>query len=140
VDPDSGGHFVARIPCLQSSRWSGSRDCLGFQGAGVDGHAGYGVYAHGVEGFDFALLLDASGYDELLCGAGSEDGGYVDGEALHGALGVDVGVEEGSAVVFEPGDGFFGGEIDGVLPAFDGDFAGFGVDAEDEGFFAEGFL
>src|SRR5260370_2106987 len=113
---------------------------LDIHGSGVDGHAGYGVDPHGVEGVDFALLLDASGYDELLCGAGSEDGGYVDGEALHGALGVDVGVEEGGAGAFEPGDGFFGSEVYRVLPAFDGDFAGFGVDAEDEGFFAEDFL
>ncbi len=80
--------------------------------------------------------FDSSGYDELFCGAGAEDCGYVDGEALHCAFGVDVGVEEGGAVVFEPGDGFFGGEVDGVLPAFDGYFAGFGVDAEDQGFFA----
>ncbi len=36
---------------------------LGFHGAGVDGHAGYGVYAHGVEGLDFAALFDSSGYD-----------------------------------------------------------------------------
>ena len=77
------------------------------------------------------MLLDASGDDELFGGAGSEDGGYVDGEALHGAFGVDVGVEEGGAGVFEPGDGFFGREVDGVLPAFYCDFAGFGVDAED---------
>ena len=131
---------MARIPCLRPSRWSGSGDCLGFQGAGVDGHAGYGVDSHGVEGFDFALLLDASGYDELLCRAGAEDGGYVDGEALHGAFGVDVGVEEGGAGVFEPGDGFLRGQVDGVFPAFDGYFAGFCVDAEDEGFFAERFL
>jgi hypothetical protein len=36
---------------------------LGFHGPGIDGHAGDGVYSHGVEGVDFALLLDASGYD-----------------------------------------------------------------------------
>ena len=44
------------LPCT-------SLDKLRFHGAGVDGHAGYCVYAHGVEGFDFALLLDASGDD-----------------------------------------------------------------------------
>ena len=76
----------------------------------------------------------------MLCGAGSQDGGYVNGEALHGALGVDVGVEEGGAGVFKPGDGFFGSEVNGVLPAFDGYFAGFGVDTEDECFFAESAL
>src|SRR5882757_1341078 len=107
--------------------WLGLR-LLGLDCAGVDGHSGYGVYAQGVEGFDFALLPDASGYDELLCGAGSENGGDVDGEALHGAFSVDVGVEECGAVVFEPGDGFLGGEVDGFFPTFDGDFAGFGVD------------
>ena len=74
----------------------------------------------------------------MFGGAGAEDGGYVDGEALHGAFGVDVGVEEGGAVVFEPSDGFFRGEVDGVFPAFDGDFAGFCVDAKDQGLFAEG--
>ena len=108
--------------------------------AGVYGHPGYGVDSHGVEGVDFALLLDAPGYDELFGGAGSEDGGYVDGEALHGSFGVDVGVEEGGAGVFEPCYGFFGSEIDGVFPAFYSDFAGFGVDTEDEGFLAEGAL
>ncbi len=73
----------------------------------------------------------------MFCGAGSQDGGYFDGEALHGAFGIDVGVEEGGAVVFEPGDGFFGGEVYGVLPAFYGDSSGLGVDAEDQDFFAE---
>ena len=47
-----------------------------------------------------------------------------------------MGVEEGGAVIFEPGDGFFRGESDGVLPAFDGDLAALGVDREDEGVFA----
>src|SRR5277367_5364847 len=51
-----------------------------------------------------------------------------------------MGVEEGGAGVFEPGDGFFGAEVDGVLPALDGYFSGLRVYAEDEGFFAESAL
>ena len=44
------------------------------------------------------------------------------GEALHGAFGVDVGVEEGGAGVFEPGDGFFGCEVDGSFQPFTATF------------------
>ena len=120
---------------LWSSRWSGRFLC--FHCARVDGHSSYGVYTHGVQGFYFAALFDSSSYDELFGSAGSEDRGYVYGEALHRAFGVHVGVEEGSAVVFEPGDGFLGGEVDGVFPALDGDSSGLGVYAEDKCFFAE---
>ena len=74
--------------------------------------------------------LDAAGDDELFCRAGAENGGDFHGEALHGAFGVDVGVEEGGAGVFEPGDGFLRGEVDGGLPALDGDLAGLGVDGK----------
>ena len=113
---------------------------LGFHCSTVDGHSGYCIDSHCVEGFDLALLLDAAGYDELLGGAGAKDGGYVDGEALHGAFGVDVGVEESGAGVFEPRDGFFRREVDGVLPTFDRDLAGLRVYAEYEGFFAKRLL
>ena len=87
---------------------------------------------------DWALMPPAT--MSWLRGRGAQDGGDVDGEALHGAFGVDVGVEEGRAVVFEPGDGFFGGEVDGVLPALDGDPAVLGVDGEAEGSSPRAFL
>ena len=48
-----------------------------------------------------------------------------------------MGVEECGAGVFEPGDGFLRREVDGVLPAADGDAAGPGVDGEAEGVLAE---
>src|SRR6185437_8417420 len=69
-------------------------ELLCVDGAGVDGHSGDGVHAHGVEFVNLAALLDAARDDELLGGAGAQDRGDVDGEAGHGALGVDVGVEE----------------------------------------------
>lgn len=91
-----------------------------------------------VEFVDFGLGADAAGDDKLFGRAGAQDGGGFDGETLHCSFGVDVGVEEGGAVVFEPGDGLFGGEVDVFFPTFDGDFAVFGVDGEDEVLFAEG--
>ena len=132
---------MAGIPCLAKRKLFGPpvgrvlEGCLRAYGSAIDGHSCDCVDSHGVESVYFAAFFDSSGYDQLLGGACSEDGGYVDGEALHGAFGVDVGVEEGGTVVFEPGDGFFRSEVDGVFPAFDGDFAAFGVDAEDQGFF-----
>ena len=109
----------------------------GVHGSGVDGHPGYGVHAHPVERVDLCLGADASGDDQLAGGGGAEGGGDGGGEALHGAFGVDVGVEEGGAEVLEPGDCFLGREGDGVLPAADGDASVFCVDGEDECVFSE---
>ena len=131
-------HLFSIPESLSAPGCSSSNHWLCFDGAGVDGHAGYGVDPHRVESIDFVLLLDAARHDELFGGARSEDRGYVDGKALHRAFGVDMRVEEGGAGVFKPGDCFFRSEIDGVSPAFDGDFARFGIDAEDQGFFTEG--
>lgn len=113
------------------------RSDLCFHGSAVDGHACYGVYAHGVQVVDFLLFLDAAGDDQLFRGAGAQDAGDVHGESGHGSFGVDVGVEEGGAVVLKPGDGFLRREVYVFLPAFDGDLATLGVNGEDELVFAE---
>ena len=106
-------------------------DFLCRQKVGVDGHAGYGVYVDCGEGVDFGLGADAAGYDELVLGEVAETLGDFYGEALHEAFAVDVGVEVGAYVGFESLDGLIGSEIDLGFPAFDGDFAGTGVDAGD---------
>ena len=69
--------------------------------------------------------------------ARAQRGRDIEREALHCALGVHVGVEEGGAEVLEPGDGLLRREVDGVLPSLDGDAAVLGVDGEAEGAFAE---
>ena len=111
----------------------------GLHEARIDGHAGDGVDAHAVEFFDFGMGADTAGDDELFRGAGAEDGGDIYGETGKGAFRVHMGVEEGGAVVFEPGHGFFGGQVDGIFPAFYSDAAVPGIDAEDELFFAQCF-
>src|SRR6187402_126755 len=114
-----------------------TRKGLGLHRPRVYGHARDGIYAHVVEFGNLVRGLDATGDNELLGRAGAKDRSNFDGEAAHGAFGVDMGIEKGGAGVFEPGNGLFRREVHGFLPTLHGDFAVLRIDGEDELLFAK---
>lgn len=85
-----------------------------------------------MEGIDFGLVADASGDNEPAGGEGAKGSGGVDGKALESAFGIDVGVEEGSAVGLKSGNGLGRGDADLVAPAADGDAARFCINTSDK--------
>src|SRR5260370_9798937 len=112
------------------SWWRRSRrNCgqvLQAEAAGVDGHAEGGVDVHGEERLHVFESRDAAGSGDCVLRGGTEAAEPIEVRTLHHAFLIDIRAEEACAVGLERLQHRFGGEGNGLLPAFYDDASAFG--------------
>src|SRR5438552_538325 len=100
----------------------------------VNRHAYDRIDADGIEIVDLLLAADSACHDQRSSCQLAQARGGIDGETLHQAFAVHMGIEVSAYVGIELRNRFVGGQGDLCLPALYGDAAILGVDPCDEMF------